>query len=847
MKKVTAFFIILLLCFSFFSVGVSAETEGKVSEDDFGYTIENGEATITDYYGDGGDVTIPATLGGAPVTAIGENAFKDCTGLTTIKLPNGVTTIGNYAFSWCNRLTSIDIPYSVTIGEGAFYGCLNLVSIKIPDSITFIGEHAFSECYSLSEITLPYNVTVGKGAFLGTPYSLEKAFIMTGIVFFLVNGFVFFIYKRKKKQKPCNKSDKVTRIIGITAFALWDIIISAVAYYISVTASAEGRCLARYSWYYFLPIVFFALSLVLFNLVSGCYERLLKLQGFVPLLLQVLASMVLFHGIAEIYHIVVGEHLLYVETFLLCGAWVLPFTIVGRSIIRLILLRKLKKYKANQSHNVEKKRYDEDDIWEPLPKSIEKPDNKPVSVVSSSKPNLDFNFNSTPDHVEPKPQPAKAKTVLAESQPTVGMTKRVETPPPKVSAPVPAVAKEKEVLPPKVSTPVVEVAKRETPQPSPAVVSVDARKGTPQPGSSSGAAEGKPLVPQSPAPVATPLAPSAPVSVPTQPDSVMEHHAAILATAWPEWKLEKELGRGSYGVVYQAIRADSYFGSRAAIKVVSIPAHSGEVTALHSEGLDQQGIRTYFHGITQDFVKEIQVMELFKGMQNIVSVEDYKVVEKQGQPGFDIFIRMELLTSFDEFVNQAPLTQQQVVQLGIDICAALEICNRQKVIHRDVKPENIFLNQYGCYKLGDFGIARTLENATAGLSQKGTYNYMAPEVANSNHYDHRVDIYSLGLVLHRLLNDMLPPFVTHENRLNAMARKVALDRRLQGEQISPPLHATPQLSRVILKACDYDPDKRYATAGEMKAALEQVARGGGEPQQPATPLDATVSVRSVQG
>lgn len=322
----------------------------------------------------------------------------------------------------------------------------------------------------------------------------------------------------------------------------------------------------------------------------------------------------------------------------------------------------------------------------------------------------------------------------------------------------------------------------------------------------------------------------------------MSHHADVLASVWPEWKLEKELGKGSYGVVYAAVRTDSALQSRAAIKVVSIPGNPGEISSLRTEGLNDMGIRTYFEGITKDFINEVAVMESFKGMQNVVSVEDYKVVEQQGSLGFDIFIRMELLTPFEEYAKEHIMTRQEVIRLGCDICSALELCARQNIIHRDVKPENIFVNQFGCYKLGDFGIARTLENATCGLSQKGTFNYMAPEVANTTEYDHRVDIYSLGLVLHRLLNDMLPPFVTAENRMNAMARKVAVDRRLRGEEVPPPAHGDEDLNQVIAIACSYRPEDRFDTATAMKQALQQVAKERGTIfSKPA--LNTTVSVR----
>ena len=123
-----------------------------------------------------------------------------------------------------------------------------------------------------------------------------------------------------------------------------------------------------------------------------------------------------------------------------------------------------------------------------------------------------------------------------------------------------------------------------------------------------------------------------------------------ISKVWPEWQTVKQLGNGSYGVVYQAIRKDNNVESHAAIKVISIPNDGSEVDSLRAEGLDPDGTRTYFYGIVSDFVSEIQLMETLKGVQNIVSVEDYKVVEKVGAVGWDIYIRMELLTPFNTFI-----------------------------------------------------------------------------------------------------------------------------------------------------------------------------------------------------
>ena len=330
------------------------------------------------------------------------------------------------------------------------------------------------------------------------------------------------------------------------------------------------------------------------------------------------------------------------------------------------------------------------------------------------------------------------------------------------------------------------------------------------------------------------------VAVAQQPNLSSHNISAI----WPEWQIEgKPLGKGSFGVVYKAVRRDHNVESYAAIKVISIPADPSEVDSLRSEGLDMNATRTYLQGIVNDFVSEIQLMESLKGVQNIVSVEDYKVVEKTGEIGWDIYIRMELLTPFNAHICDKKLTEEEVIKLGCDICTALEICSKRNIIHRDIKPENIFINDFGYFKLGDFGIARKMENMTGGLSQKGTFNYMAPEVATSSEYDARVDTYSLGIVLYRLLNGNRLPFLdTEKQLLNPNERRNAVDRRIRGEELPAPCDASPAMADLILRACAYDPNMRFASAAEMKQALMSVANGTYQ-MAAAGGLDKTTSVR----
>lgn len=299
-----------------------------------------------------------------------------------------------------------------------------------------------------------------------------------------------------------------------------------------------------------------------------------------------------------------------------------------------------------------------------------------------------------------------------------------------------------------------------------------------------------------------------------------------LNTIWPEWRVVEQIGAGAFGKVYKVIRESRGITDYAAVKVISIPQNDAEIRALKAEGYDEISTKSHFEGIVNDFINEIKIMISMKGSSNIVSIEDYKVIERNEEIGWDIFIKMELLTCLNEYIAGRKLEESEVTKLGQDICTALEICSRNNIIHRDIKPENLFLSPLGDFKIGDFGIARKLEQTNTSMSSAGALNYMAPEVIKLNKYDETVDIYSLGLVLYKLLNNNRLPFLDpYAQLIQYKERKDAVDRRLYGEEFPSPAQASPQMTQVILKACAFDSQNRFQNASDMRAALEAVKTG----------------------
>ena len=297
------------------------------------------------------------------------------------------------------------------------------------------------------------------------------------------------------------------------------------------------------------------------------------------------------------------------------------------------------------------------------------------------------------------------------------------------------------------------------------------------------------------------------------------------------WTLAELIGEGSYGKVFEAVRSEYGITEKAAIKIITIPQNQDEIINARTEGMSDDTVRNYFSSFVEEVIQEVALMSKLKGNDNIVNYEDYEVNEFYEGIGWDIIIRMELLTPLTTYISSKNFSKREIVKLGIHICKALELCKRYKIIHRDIKPENIFVSDTGVYKLGDFGIARTIEKTTGVLSKKGTYTYMAPEVYREEPYGANVDIYSLGIVLYRLLNNNRTPFLPpYPDPISYNDRMEALSKRIGGEEIPAPANDKGKLADIILRACAYDPDDRIDSPTQMKNELSSVIGGNIEGQ-----------------
>ena len=127
-----------------------------------------------------------------------------------------------------------------------------------------------------------------------------------------------------------------------------------------------------------------------------------------------------------------------------------------------------------------------------------------------------------------------------------------------------------------------------------------------------------------------------------------------------EWKIVKQLGEGGYGKVYEIVRNRYSIEEHRALKVTRVPSSDDDVKKVMGEGMDKDATQAYYRSLVNEFIKEIAFLSELRGSANIVTYDDYKVVEHEDGVGYDIFIMMELLTPLPELLEKHSLTEDEV-------------------------------------------------------------------------------------------------------------------------------------------------------------------------------------------
>lgn len=196
-----------------------------------------------------------------------------------------------------------------------------------------------------------------------------------------------------------------------------------------------------------------------------------------------------------------------------------------------------------------------------------------------------------------------------------------------------------------------------------------------------------------------------------------------------------------------------------------------------------------------------------------------------GQDVNAFYIVMELVRGADlkeRIQTEGPLEEREALRLGAQVCQALQCAHDAGIVHRDIKPHNILVSDDGNVKVLDFGIAKAFSSEEASHTQAlvGTAHYMSPEQALGEAVAPRSDLYSLGVVLYEAMTGRVP--FTGETPV-AIALKHAQSDPVRPSELRPELSSAAE--RVILRAMNKEPHRRFSSAREMGQALSDAAEG----------------------
>lgn len=285
---------------------------------------------------------------------------------------------------------------------------------------------------------------------------------------------------------------------------------------------------------------------------------------------------------------------------------------------------------------------------------------------------------------------------------------------------------------------------------------------------------------------------------------------------WPEWNIVGMFGREAFGSIYIIRRGGDKNAETAVLKEICIYLDAENKNHIQKDGILIQGANVFLPACVDDVIEEIKLMQQLSRCSNIIAYEDYLIRKHDQGSGWDIYIRMELIDTLENHLHSQPLSEKEILKLGLDISRALIDFHNEGILHRNIKPWNIFIDKQGGFKLGDFGIPRKLSDD--GL--KGFDSNMAPQNYYTHNPDACLDIYSLALVMYRLLNRGQDPFLPVSG-LTPAQWDDARRRRIGGEPLPRPAHGSDSLCGVLAIALAPIAENCYQTAGQFHDALKK--------------------------
>lgn len=283
----------------------------------------------------------------------------------------------------------------------------------------------------------------------------------------------------------------------------------------------------------------------------------------------------------------------------------------------------------------------------------------------------------------------------------------------------------------------------------------------------------------------------------------------------PEWTLSYILSEKRGETLYQAEKSSGDSTKYSAIRAISIPADKDEEQEIREAYPDPDSYKRHIDEIVKRKKAELQLLRGLCSKPGLVSMRESYDISSSDETSYLIVARYDYIETLDSYIRSNGLTVGAAIRMGIDICRGLENVRKLELVHGNVRPENIYVNDHGRFKLGGFDIDLIEDKKTIPSDDISALRYASPEMCTGDKKAFASDVYSVGMVLYGILNGGKLPFE------NECSQEKALERRLSGENLPRPAYNAGKLNDIVMKACSFDKAKRYVTPYYMRKALEE--------------------------
>lgn len=286
------------------------------------------------------------------------------------------------------------------------------------------------------------------------------------------------------------------------------------------------------------------------------------------------------------------------------------------------------------------------------------------------------------------------------------------------------------------------------------------------------------------------------------------------------FSMGEEMANHDGVVCYPAIENSSE--DKYIVKKISVPSTPVQLDALLLTGAyaTREDALAYYKDLAQEILRECKTLSELSNLEGFVPYRASEISDKEDGSGYDVTLIASYRTSLEQIFQEQIMTHQGILDLAMDLCAALAACRRAGYLYVDLKPGNIFYTENMDYRIGDLGFVPLSSLRFASLPEKYRSAYTAPEIEDAlSQLNTTMDVYALGLILYQAYNGGTLPM--HGSR--------------PAQPLMPPVYADYEMAEIILTACHPEESQRWSDPTQLGQALVQYMQRNGVSDQPIVP------------